>query len=193
MFESDINNYFDQSNEDMSFRSSYGKDELDFSDCSTYHFVFPSKEVVTNNDLSYWVMNNSQKTCSVQAENNIHWSTTDDLSQDDWGISFVGGEPDLNSLSEFISRQLDDKGADFMVEKCLDLEYEEDYKPKIRSMVRKTPYQVKMLRNAFKACSEWSKDYEEILGQQLGLSQEQVHKWNFDERKRIQKRSRKQK
>ena len=80
-----------------------------------------------------------------------------------------------------------------MVEKCLDLEYEDDSKPKIRSMVRKTPYQVKMLRNAFKACSEWSKDYEEILGQQLGLSQEQVHKWNFDERKRIQKSSRKHK
>ena len=63
----------------------------------------------------------------------------------------------------------------------------------MRKMVRKSPSQIRELRRAFNSTPTWSRRYEEQLGNRLGLSRAQVHKWHFDERKRVDEKHKRQK
>ena len=63
----------------------------------------------------------------------------------------------------------------------------------MRKMVRKSPFQIRELRRAFNAVPKWSKKYESQLANNLGLSRAQVHKWHFDEKKRIDEKNKRQK
>lgn len=111
---------------------------------------------------------------------------TDDVDQ----VPFNGNMPNLNVLAEMVRSQIDDKGVEFVVEKCLDLdlELEEEPQPLMRKMVRKSPRQIRELRRAFRSTPEWSRNFEEKLATSLGLTRAQVHKWHFDEKKRNSKK-----
>mmetsp|Transcript_23316 Transcript_23316/g.25848 ORF Transcript_23316/g.25848 Transcript_23316/m.25848 type:complete len:114 (+) Transcript_23316:625-966(+) len=107
---------------------------------------------------------------------------SDDLDQ----IPFEGKIPNLNALAILVRSQIDIKGINFVVDKCLDLEFDDEPQPIMRKMVRKSPYQIRELRKAYKTVSVWSRKYEDQLASRLGLSRSQVHKWHFDEKKRME-------
>lgn len=112
------------------------------------------------------------------------YSCCDSFCEDLDQIPFCGNRPDLNVLAELVRNQIDDKGVEFVVEKCLDIEVEDEPQPLMRKMVRKSPRQIRELRRAFRTTPTWSRQFEEKLAASVGLTRSQVHKWHFDERKR---------
>lgn len=116
------------------------------------------------------------------------YSFSDSLTEDVDQVPFDGNRPNLNVLAEMVRNQIDEKGVEFIVEKCLDLDLQDEPQPLMRKMVRKTPRQIKELRRAFKSTPMWTRSFEEKLAKSVGLSRDQVHKWHFDEKKRNSKK-----
>ena len=143
-----------------------------------------------SNKLKASTQSSSSQCGSVKNESNngektVHCSTADDVSNhNDIQNLFSGNEVNLNALAILIRNQTDEKGVNFMVEKCLDLEYVDEPQPILRKLQRKTPLQKCELKRAYETTSEWYIEYEEKLGKRIGLTRNQVHKWHFDERKR---------
>ena len=107
-------------------------------------------------------------------------SFTEDVDQ----VPFSGKIPDLNALAEIVREQISERGVEHVIEKCLDIEFEDEPQPLMRKMVRKSPRQIRELRRAFRITPEWNRKFEEKLAKIVGLTRAQVHKWHFDERKR---------
>lgn len=149
-------------------------------DHSEYKFDLSSdKTFCISSDRSY----NSQD-YSPCKKNINEYALSDSFTDDVDTVPFSGRLPDLNALAEIVRGQIDDKGIEHVVEKCLDIELEDEPQPLMRKMVRKSPRQIRELRRAFRTTPEWTRKFEEKLAKSVGLTRAQVHKWHFDERKR---------
>mmetsp|Transcript_28747 Transcript_28747/g.32866 ORF Transcript_28747/g.32866 Transcript_28747/m.32866 type:complete len:81 (+) Transcript_28747:487-729(+) len=51
--------------------------------------------------------------------------------------------------------------------------------------MRKSIYQVKVLKEEFKLSSSWSKDDMLLIGKKSGLSYYQVYKWYWEQQKKL--------
>ena len=178
------NTYFE--NNDFQFNFDFNMhQEVEVFDWNCYKFDFSKDEPLkaeTQNCSSHC---ESIKNGSTNGEKTIHGSTADDSSiHNDCQNLFSGSEINLNALAILIRNQTDEKGIDFMVEKCLDLDYTSEPTPILRTLQRKTPLQKCELKKAYEAIRTWNIEFEEALGNRVGLTRNQVHKWHFDERKR---------
>jgi hypothetical protein len=54
----------------------------------------------------------------------------------------------------------------------------------IKRRLRKNKDQIKVLENEYKKNADWSRDYAKKLAKSLGLSDCQVYKWHWDQRKK---------
>lgn len=131
-------------------------DNSDFSFNNEFSLAQETEEFDWNNDkfdflkdvpLKASTQNSSSQCGSVKNESNsgenaVHCSTADDVSNhNDIQNLFSGCEVNLNALAILIRNQTDEKGVDFMVEKCLDLQYVDEPQPILRKLQRKTPLQ----------------------------------------------------
>ena len=56
----------------------------------------------------------------------------------------------------------------------------------IKKRKRKSMDQLKMLEKEFQVCTEWDKDKITKLSKKTGLSEAQIYKWSWDQKKKLQ-------
>jgi hypothetical protein len=56
----------------------------------------------------------------------------------------------------------------------------------IKKRKRKSVDQLRILSQEFKKCAEWDKDIMSLLAKKTGLSEAQIYKWSWDQKKKFQ-------
>lgn len=92
----------------------------------------------------------------------------------------------ISALEHPVSSQK--KLSESQMSDCVVIETRETRKERLNSSMRKrkrkSNQQLKILKNEFEKCQEWSKDQITTVAQKTGLSESQVYKWCWDQKRK---------